>query len=158
MGTGRPMQRWRLCKRFCGGASKNNWYEYPMGSWLLYFHFSPCYQRQALSGAPVFYMMPGPTMRRKQPPLAPDEKKVPRKKIIKFMAKGYIGPIEGKISSLIKYFAVPKGIINGIVQDWWTVFHAGTNKLSNCIWTPLFSLPTVNSLLCIVNHNTLMAN
>jgi hypothetical protein len=59
---------------------------------------------------------------------------------------------------LIKYFAVPKGIINGIVQDWQTVFHAGANKLNDCIWTPSFSLPTVNSLLCIVNHNTLMAN
>jgi hypothetical protein len=129
-----------------------------MGSRLLYFNFPPCYQHQALSGAPMFYMTPGPTTRRKQPPLAPDEKEVPCKKIIKFVAKGYIGPIEGKISLLIKYFAVPKGIINGVVQDWRTVFHAGTNKLSDCIWTPSFSLPTVNTLLCIVNHNTLMAD
>jgi hypothetical protein len=93
-------------------------------------------------------MTPGPTMRRKQPTLAPDEKEVLRKKIIKFVVKGYIGPIEGKISLLIKYFAVPKGIINGIAQDWQTVFHAGTNKWNNCIWTPSFSLPTVNSLFC----------
>jgi hypothetical protein len=103
-------------------------------------------------------MTPGPTTRRKQPPLAPDEKEVLRKKIIKFVAKGYIGPIEDKISSLIKYFAVPKGSINGVVQDWRTVFHVGTNKLNICIWTPSFSLPTVNSFLCIVDHNTLMAN
>jgi hypothetical protein len=79
-------------------ASKNDWFEYPMGSRLLYFHFPPCYQHQALSGAPMFYMTPGPTTRRKQPLLAPDEKEVLCKKIIKFVAKGYIGPIEGKIS------------------------------------------------------------
>jgi hypothetical protein len=53
---------------------------------------------------------------------------------------------------------VPKGIINGVIQDWWIVFQAGANKLNNCIWTPSFSQPTVNSFLPIINHNTLMAN
>jgi hypothetical protein len=77
---------------------------------------------------------------------------------MKFVIKGYMGPINGNIGLLIKYFAVPKGIIKGIVQDWQTVFHASANKLNNCIWTPSFSLPTINSLLRIVNHNTLMAN
>jgi hypothetical protein len=53
---------------------------------------------------------------------------------------------------------MPKGILNCVVQDWRTVFHAGANKLNNCIWTPSFSLPTVASLLCIIDHNTLMAD
>jgi hypothetical protein len=40
------------------------------------------------------------------------------KKTKKFVNKGYISPIPGKISLLIKYSPVPKGIIYGIVQDW----------------------------------------
>jgi hypothetical protein len=44
------------------------------------------------------------------------------------------------------------------VQDWQTVFHAGANKLNNCVWTPTFSLLLINPLLQIVNEHTLMAN
>jgi hypothetical protein len=112
---------------------------------------------QALTGMPVHYTTPGPTSMKRQPPLAPNEKEVLHKKIIRFVAKGYIGPINGKTRSLIKYFAVPRGIINGIIQDWRKVFHAGANKLNDCIWTPSFSLLTVNSLVQIVNQHTLMA-
>ena len=101
---------WRAC---C-----NDWFEYPMGLRLIYFWFPQRFQQQALVGVPIYYVTPGPTSMRKQPLLAPNEKEVPWKKIIKFIAKGYIGPINGKTGSLIKYFAVPKGIINNIVvQD-----------------------------------------
>ena len=57
----------------------------------------------------------------------------------------------------IKYFAVSKGIINGVVQNWRTVFHPG-NKLNKCVWTPLFILPSLNSLLRIVDERTVMVN
>ena len=85
-----------------------------------------------------------------------DEKEVLKKKIVKFVAKGYIAPVPGQVRSLIKYFAVPKGIIDGIVQDWRTVFHAGANNLNDCVQTPSFSLPSLNSLLRIVDEMTLM--
>ncbi len=74
-----------------------------------------------------------------------------RKKIIKFVEQKYIAPLSGKIMSLIKYFAVPKG-----VDDWRIVFHAGANKLNDCVWTPSFCLPTVNSLLRITDKSMLM--
>jgi hypothetical protein len=51
-----------------------------------------------------------------------------------------------------------KGIINNIVMDWCIVFHAGANKLNNCVWMPSFSLPTLNSLLRLVDEDTLMAD
>ncbi len=57
----------------------------------------------------------------------------------------------GQVGLLIKYFTVPKKIINGVVQDWRIVFHAGANKLNDCVWMPLFSLPTLN-------EDTLMAD
>ena len=99
-----------------------------------------------------------PTSMRSQPPLGEEEKKVRQKKIKSFVVKGYIALIEGKILLLIKYFAVPKEIINDVVIDWQIVFHAGANKLNNCVWIPSFSLPTVNSLLRLVNKETQMAD
>ncbi len=38
------------------------------------------------------------------------------------------------------------------------VFHAGANKLNDYIWTPSFSLPTVNTLLQIVDQHTFIAD
>ncbi len=73
------------------------------------------------------------------------------KKIKKSMEWKYIAPPAGKIMSLIKYFAVPKGL-----DDWRIVFHAGANKLNDCVWAPWFCLPTMNSLLRIVDEETLM--
>ncbi len=80
-------------------------------------------------------------------PLGVEEKAALKKKIKKFVAKGYITPVEGKVGLLINYFAVLKGIIGGVVQEWRTVFHAEANKLNDCICTPSLSLPTINSLL-----------
>jgi hypothetical protein len=66
--------------------------------------------------------------------------------------------VVGQVGSLIKYFTVPTGIINGVVQDWRTVFHTGANKLNDCEWIPLLRLQTINSLLRIADKHTLMAN
>ncbi len=65
-------------------------------------------------------------------------------------------PYQGQISLLIKYFAVPKGIINGEVQDWRTIFHTGANKLNDVVWAPSFGLPTVSSLLRMTDTESLM--
>ena len=74
----------------------------------------------------------------------------------KFLEQKYAAPYRGKISSLIKYFAVPKGIIDNVVQYWRTVFHAGAIKLNDVVWVPSFGLPTVNSLLRITDLLSLM--
>ena len=54
---------------------------------------------------------------------------------------------------MIKYFAVPKGL-----EDWRIVFDAGANKLNDVVWVPSFFLPTVNSLLRIVDDKSLMSD
>ncbi len=65
--------------------------------------------------------------------------------------KAYIAPPETRLRSLIKYFAVPKGL-----GDWRVVYHAGANGLNDCVWTPSFHLPTVDALLRIVDHTSVM--
>jgi hypothetical protein len=139
-------------------ATENDWFEYPMGSRLLHFCFPARYQVQALEGIRVLFIADRLTSMWSQPPLGEEEKKVLQKKIKSFVVKSYIAPIEGKILSLINYFAVIKGIINNVVMDWHIVFHAGANKLNDCVWTPSFSLPTLNSLLRLVDEDTLMAD
>ncbi len=67
------------------------------------------------------------------------------------MERKYIAPPTGWIRSLIKYFAVPKGL-----QDWRIVLHAGMNQLNNSVWAPSFCLPMVNLLLRIMDEETLM--
>ena len=137
-------------------ASENEWFQCPIGSRLLFFRFPRRYRTQALRGVRIMFTDKGPSSRRQQPPLKPDEKQVLRKKVKKFLERKYVAPYQGRISSLIKYFAVPKGIIDGEVQDWRTVFHAGANKLNDVVWVPSFGLPTVNSLLRITDVLSLM--
>ena len=88
-------------------------------------------------GVKMFFTSKGPSSRRRQPPLKPDEKAILRKKLLKFIDKGYLAPHVGRIESLIKYFAIPKGVIEGVVQDWRIVFDAGANELNECVWAPL---------------------
>ncbi len=83
---------------------------------------------QAKWGVRVMFSSKGPSTKQRQPPLKPEEKEVLRKKIIKFVDWKYIAPPSGTIKSLIKYFAVPKG-----TDDWRKVFHAGANKLNDCV-------------------------
>ena len=132
-------------------VAENDWFEYPSGSQLIFFRFPQMYQLQAKQGVRVMFTQKGPMARRRQSPLGPDEKEVLRAKIRKFIERKYIAPPTGWIKSLIKYFAVPKG-----PDDWRIVFHAGANKLNDSVWTPSFSLPNLNSLLRIVDENSLM--
>jgi hypothetical protein len=123
-------------------AAKNDWFEYPRGFRLIFFCFPKRYRIQAKRGVCVMYVENGPTSKQRQPPLKPDRKEVLQNKIIKFIERKYIIPPCSRISLLIKYFTIPKGL-----QDWRIVFHAGANQLNDCVWAPLFCPPTINSLL-----------
>ncbi len=156
-GSDRQASRHRdAMKEIMWRAANNDWFEYPSGSCLHYFRFPTRYQQQARDGVGIFFKDAGPASMKAQPPLKTDEKEVLSKKILKFIKKGYIAPPENKIRSLIKYFAVPKGVLEGVVQDWRIVFHARANKLNDSVWAPSFALPTMNSFLRIVDTNSLM--
>jgi hypothetical protein len=114
-------------------AAKNDWFKYSLGSRLIFFKFPACYCTQAKRVVKVMYTCKGPSARWQQPPLKPDKKAILKKKIIKFVGKKYLVPPVGWIGSLIKYFAIPKGVIDNITQDWRIVFHAGVNKLNDCM-------------------------
>ncbi len=108
---------------------------------------------QALKGVKVFYTREGPTAKRIQPRVGPEEKTVLQKKIQRFIKKGYICPVPTRLKLSIKYFAVPKG-----KDNWRILFHTGANELNKRVWAPSFGLPTINSLLRIVNGSSLMSD
>jgi hypothetical protein len=81
------------------GAS-NTWFEYPLGSRLIFFRFPARYCTEAKLGVRVFFTNKGPSSRRRQPPLKPDKKAILRKKLLKFINKGYLAPHVGRIESL----------------------------------------------------------
>ena len=57
------------------------------------------------------------------------------------------------IQSLIKYFSVPRG-----ENDIRIVYDATANKLNECVWVPLFWLPTLDPLLQALDKNSWMVD
>ena len=137
-------------------ASYNSWFEYTAGSRLHFFRFPPKYVTIARDGVPVFFTAAGPTAILPQHNMASAEREVLRKKILSMWQKRYLDVPTGKLKSAISYFAVPKGETDGVVQDWRVVFHAGANGLNDCVWAPPFWLPSVESLLRIVDETSFM--
>jgi hypothetical protein len=130
-----PRLHRKVMREIMKQAADNDWFEYPNGLRMHYFFFPERYRLQARNGVTIFFKDKGPTQMRQQSCLSgPDERDVLKSKISKFIKKGYIVPPEpGQIKSLIKYFVVPKGILDGVVQDWRVVFHDGVNKLNDIV-------------------------
>jgi hypothetical protein len=61
-------------------ATKNDWFEYPLSSRLIFIHFPTSYCMQAKQGVRVMFTGKGPSSKRQQLPLKPDEKEVLRKR------------------------------------------------------------------------------
>ena len=137
-------------------ASLNSWFEYPGGSRLLYWRFPTKYQKQARDGVPVYFIEEGPTSMRAQMNMSPEETAVLREKILKVIQKRYLVVPDEKLKSVISYFGVPKGVIDGIIQDWRIVYHAGANGLNDKVWAPSFWLPGVNSLIRMLDLTSVM--
>lgn len=72
-------------------------------------------------------------------------------KLNKFRSQGYI--VKGSKKGLVSYFTVPKGC-----GDIRLVFDGTKSGLNSCIGTPRFSIPTVNSLLTVVEPGTWMGD
>ena len=137
-------------------ATRNDWFEYPSGSRLIFSRFPQKYRNLARDGVPIFFVGPAPSSMRPQRHMEEDERKTLAEKLKKVIDKRYIIVPPEKLKSLIMYFGVPKGVVDGVPQDWRIVYHAGANGLNDAIWVPSFWLPGTNSLLRIVNCETYM--
>ena len=122
-------------------AAQNTWFEYPSGSRLLYWRFPIKYQRQARDGVPVYFIEEGPTSMKPQRTMSPEETAALKEKILEVIRKRYLVVPEDRLRSVISYFGVPKGVIDGIIQDWRIVYHAGANGLNEKFGLLRFGFP-----------------
>jgi hypothetical protein len=74
-------------------------------------------------------------------------------KILKVVKRRYLLPSGIKVKSLIKYFAVPKR-----EDDIWLVYNATVNRLNECVWVPMFWLPTIDRLVRALDKDSWMTN
>ena len=49
-------------------------------------------------------------------------------------------------------------VLKGVTLDWRIVFHTGANNLNDLVWAPSFALPSLNSLLRIIDTSTIMSD
>jgi hypothetical protein len=76
-----------------------------------------------------------------------------RDKIGKVIKRRHLVTTGVTVKSYIKYFAVPKG-----GDDVQMVYDATANKLNESMWVPTFWLPTINSLVWVVDRGSWMTD
>ena len=135
-------------------STQTDWFEYNAGSKLVHFRFPKRYRKLARDGVPIFFEKPGPTTRGFQPRIADSVvRDLTREKVAKVLQRRYLCEATTPVRSFIKYFAVPKG-----VDDVRIVYDATANGLNECVWSPPFWLPTINTLVCGLDENSWMTD
>jgi len=129
-------------------ACFSNWWNWSAGSSCFFWRWSKDIQKAVRDGFPVHIEKALPKYRQKQVfHLKEPELIQLKKKISKVVERGYLE--SGYVSSLINYFAVPKG--EGDIR----VVYDGTKcGLNESVWSPNFYLPSVDSLLMRVSTST----
>ena len=89
-----------------------------MGSRLKVFCYPIRYRNMVRNGVSILFNGPRPTSKQPQSTkMKPEEKAILKKKLLKIIEKRFLTIPDDTLESWIKYFGVPKGILNGVVQD-----------------------------------------
>ena len=126
-------------------ACNASWFEYHCGSQVYHFRFPLRYQKMARDGVKIFFEKPGPQVMQPQPEFAdPEVRARVKPKVEKVIRRRYMTRVTTglKLKSLIKYFAVPKGL-----DDVRIVYDGTASGLNDAVWAPSFWLPTIESLV-----------
>jgi hypothetical protein len=118
------------------------------GSRLAFWRWPIPLRNWARDGLAVYIHPDPPAYRTCQPPPKDQHTKTEvANKLVKFLRRGYIS--SSMVSSLISYFAVPKG-----ESDICLVFDGTKSGLNSKLWAPSFCLPLVDSLLPMLEPGT----
>jgi hypothetical protein len=108
----------------------------------------------ARDGVPIWFEHSEPTTREPQPTISdPVLRAKAKEKITKVVRRRYLVTTNLNIKSLIKYFAIPKG-----EDDIRLVYDATANWLNECVWSPSFWLPTIDTLVRAVDQDSWMTD
>mmetsp|Transcript_17572 Transcript_17572/g.49639 ORF Transcript_17572/g.49639 Transcript_17572/m.49639 type:complete len:1287 (+) Transcript_17572:10428-14288(+) len=133
-------------------ARRASWWKWNDGSRPFFWRWPLEYQDIIRKGLPVHFHSVSPSNRRPQRGVDNQETRAKmQEKLDTVRSRRYITP--GPVNSLTSFFSVPKG-----EDDVRMVYDATASGLNDSIWVPSFSLPTINTHLRGVNHNTYMAD
>ena len=153
---------WRLdgIRNMLWYVERTDFFEYHGGSKTHYFRFPIYYRRLVRDGWPVHFEKPGPSkpsrvLQQTQPHFPdPGVREILKKKVFKVRRRRYIiATTLEDLESIIRYFGVPKG-----EDDVRIVYDATASGLNDCVWSPSFWLPTVESLLRALDEKSWMAD
>lgn len=130
---------------------KANWWEWLGGSQLFFWRWTEEYRLQAQDGVPIYIKGSLPCFRMPQKPPPAKHREAVKKKISKVRQRRYFW--KGFVASLTQFFEVPKG-----EHDLRMVYDASESGLNDALWAPTFGLPTVDSLLSGLEHDTWMGD
>ncbi|GFH49897.1 hypothetical protein CTEN210_06373 [Chaetoceros tenuissimus] len=123
-------------------AAHSSWWDWDAGSTLFFWRWPPEVRSAVRDGTKLFVdwsHMPSYLDSPRWPTDTAAKEKL-KSKLSKVRDRGYIQP--GFVRSLTGYFAVPKAD-----TDIRVVYDATQCGLNDCLWTPNFFLPTVDSIL-----------
>ena len=134
-------------------TSRATWWEWNHGSRLIFWRWNWEYRTQARDGMTMFWIPDKLPTARKAQSLVKDNatRNLMALKLNKVIQRGYIK--RGLVKSLIKYFAVPKGI-----DDVRMVYDGTASGFNESIWVPNFGLPTIDTLIRATGPTTWMVD
>ena len=131
----------------------SNWWEWKMGSRLLFWRWPFTFRVMARDGIPVCWLSnKRPKNKTLQPKIEDEDvKNQMKEKIEAVRRKGYIK--KGHVESLIRFFPVPKGD-----QDIRMVYDGTDSGFNSLVWVQSFGLPTIQTLLRGTSPTTWMVD
>jgi hypothetical protein len=94
-------------------AAENKWFEYPLGSTLLYFRFPSRFRMQALERVRVYYMDEGPTSKWRQPPVGRRRSKYCARRSADSSTEGTSLPSQGNLNRPLNTSQSQRGMTTG---------------------------------------------
>jgi len=132
-----------------------SFWDWDGGSALFFWRWPSGVLRDTRDGTPMWVSGDLPRYRAAQrAPRDPTQAALLQKKIWKVRARGYIEP--GPVLSLTNVFAVPKVTDpdSGEVLDIRAVYDATKSELNAAVWAPSFWMPTVESLVRMLDFDS----
>lgn len=129
-----------------------DFWDWCQGSRLFFWRWPVPQRHWARDGLPIFVSGPLPAYRVQQKEeKTQNTREVVAKKLNKFLLRDYLS--SGTVHSLVSYFTVPKG-----EDDVRVIFDGTKSGLNNALWAPTFCLPTVDSILPMLEPGTWQAD
>jgi len=145
-------REWAAGRECVARVADSTWWEWTAGSRPHFWRWPEEYREAIWEGvAPWFRTRPPSWKVPQRHEKDEGTRKAVRSKLEKVRRLGYIRP--GRVKSLTSYLSVPKG-----ESDIRMVYDGTKSGLNDTLWVPWFSLPTIETHLRFVGHDSYMGD